>query len=478
MFSSLLRAASAPSRAVSRSLTRSFKPLSASRNISCASQHPVFSALKTANQTWSSKARLFSHSATRRTPVAATEPPPKSAADALPVLPTKGVGIWLMISSTLVFTIIVVGGITRLTESGLSITEWKPVTGSIPPLSKADWEEEFDKYKQSPEFKMLNHSITIEDFKRIFFWEWSHRFLGRFTGLVFVVPLAYFIAKKRISRSLAWKLSAASALFAAQGAMGWYMVKSGLDEELIRDTPSNHPRVSHYRLAAHLCLAFILYASMFSTGISTIKEYKFATGGLWNGQDYNAFKAAAQSSFARGMRWQTRAAFALVFLTAMSGAFVAGLDAGLVYNEWPFMGEKIHPPRDELFDKRYAREADKSDLFWRNMLENPVTVQFNHRMLAYVTYAGTALLYLQSRRRAVAFPPAARHAIQMAFLMANVQVLLGITTLINMVPTPLAASHQAGSVLLLTAMIHALVAFRRPGAAAQAWRIALKQTKA
>ena len=165
----------------------------------------------------------------------------------------------------------------------------------------------------------MNHAITLQEFKRIFFWEWSHRFLGRFAGLVFVLPLAYFTVRKRISRSLAWKLGGLSALFGAQGVMGWYMVKSGLDEEMIRDTPSAIPRVSQYRLAAHLGLAFVLYVAMFATGMATIKDYKYATGGQWNGQTYAEFKTAVTSGFSRRMLFQTRFLAAMVFLTAMSG---------------------------------------------------------------------------------------------------------------------------------------------------------------
>ncbi len=164
----------------------------------------------------------------------------------------------------------------------------------------------------------LNHSITLEEFKRIFFWEWSHRFLGRFVGMVFVLPLAYFIVRKKISKNLAWKLSGLSALFAAQGLMGWYMVKSGLDEQLL-ETPGAVPRVSQYRLAAHLGLAFILYVAMFSTGLATIKDYKFATSGLWNGQTLKDFQKVLQSPLSRKLLMQSRILFGMVFLTAMSG---------------------------------------------------------------------------------------------------------------------------------------------------------------
>ncbi|KAK0468015.1 electron transfer protein 1 [Desarmillaria tabescens] len=381
----------------------------------------------------------------------APPPPPRDApseANEMPILPPKSVGIWLMISSSLVLTIVVVGGVTRLTESGLSITEWNPITGMIPPLSANEWEIEFTKYKATPEFHLLNHSITIEEFKRIFYMEWAHRALGRIAGLVFVGPLAYFAFKRKISRSLAVKLSGIAALFAAQGLLGWYMVKSGLDQSLM-ETPGAVPRD----------WPLVLYAGMFSTAMSTIKEFKFAQGALWH---------ALASPAMKRLHLQTRVLAGLVFLTALSGAFVAGLDAGLLYNEFPLMGGRIAPPSDELFNRDYCKSPDGSDLWWRNILENPTTVQFDHRVLAITTYFGIGWLWLRSRRRSI--PAVTRRAITAAFGMANVQALLGITTLWYLVPIPLAASHQAGSVLLLSAMIHALLTFKKPGAAAQAWK--------
>ncbi|KAK0191300.1 cytochrome oxidase assembly [Armillaria mellea] len=379
-------------------------------------------------------------------------------ADALPILPPKSVGTWLMISSSLVLTIVVVGGVTRLTESGLSITEWNPITGMIPPLSASDWDAEFTKYKATPEFHLLNHSITVDEFKRIFYMEWAHRALGRVAGLVFVGPLAYFAVRRRISRALAVRLGGIAALFAAQGLLGWYMVKSGLDQSLM-DTPGAVPRVSQYRLAAHLGLALVLYAGMFSTAMSTIKEFKFAHEGC----------VALASPAMKRLHLQTRVLAALVFLTALSGAFVAGLDAGLLYNEFPLMGGRIAPPADELFNPDYCKSPDRSDLWWRNILENPTTVQFDHRVLAITTYFGIGWLWIRSQRPTI--PAATRRAIAAAFGMANIQALLGITTLWYLVPIPLAASHQAGSVLLLSAMIHALLTFKKPGAAAQAWHL-------
>ncbi|KAF5393665.1 hypothetical protein D9757_000299 [Collybiopsis confluens] len=391
-----------------------------------------------------------------------------NAEEALPVLPSKSVGAWLMASSTLVLAIIVVGGITRLTESGLSITEWKPVTGLIPPLSPAQWEEEFERYKATPEFKLMNHSFQLEDFKRIFYMEWGHRVLGRLIGVAFVGPLIYFAVKKRISKPLAVRLSTLALLIGAQGGLGWYMVKSGLDDALM-DTPGAVPRVSQYRLAAHLGMALLLYAGMFSSGLAILKEWKYATGSKWNGLTTSAFTEALKSPAVLRFKLRAWGLTGLIFLTALSGAFVAGLDAGLLYNEFPLMGGRLTPPREELMSPAYAKRADGSDK-WRNIFENPTTVQFDHRVLAMASYLSTALLFLRARSMRAALPPATRTAATFAFGMVNVQLFLGITTLLHLVPTPLAVAHQAGSVLVLSAMLHVLLTLRRPGATAKAWR--------
>ncbi|KAG6903315.1 hypothetical protein C0995_013068 [Termitomyces sp. Mi166 len=405
----------------------------------------------------------------------ATSTPP--AAD-LPVLAPRSVGMWLMMSSTLVFAIVVVGGVTRLTESGLSITEWRPITGVLPPLSEAEWEAEFEKYKKTPEFKMLNSGATLSDFKFIFFMEWSHRLLGRLLGVAFVGPLIYFGLRRKISRSQFAQLLGLGTLIGAQGALGWYMVQSGLDEALMEE-PGAVPRVSQYRLAAHLGLALALYAGMFSTGLGIIKDWKFSRGGQWSGSNIGKAVRGLAKPRVKMFKRQAWALTGLVFLTALSGAFVAGLDAGLVYNEFPLMGGRVVPPADELFAPSYAKNADKSDLWWRNIFENPTTVQFDHRVLATTTYVSTLLLWASSRRSALrtALPPLTRTAMTAAFAMANAQLLLGISTLLYLVPVPLAAAHQAGSVMLLSAMLHVLVTLRRPGLAANMWRQALAGTK-
>ncbi|KAF7331880.1 Electron transfer protein 1 [Mycena kentingensis (nom. inval.)] len=387
------------------------------------------------------------------------EPPPSSA-----------VGIWLMVSSVLVLVVVVVGGITRLTESGLSITEWKPITGVIPPMSQEAWEAEFDKYKATPEFKMLNSGMNLEDFKRIFYMEWGHRVLGRLIGLVFVGPLAYFAITKKISKPKLLHLGGLGLLIVAQGALGWYMVRSGLEESLL-DTPGAVPRVSHYRLAAHLSLAFALYLGMFSTGMAMIKDVRFVRTGLASGVSLASFDAAMNNPIVKRFKTASWVLTGLVLLTALSGVFVAGLDAGLIYNEWPLMGDGLVPPSAELFSPVYTQNTEKTDL-WRNIFDNPTLVQFDHRMLATTTYAGVVALFAQAMRPAwrAAIPPLALTSIRGAFAMANIQVLLGISTLIYMVPVPLAAAHQGGSILLLSAMLQLLISLRRPGAAARAWR--------
>ncbi|KAJ6539046.1 cytochrome oxidase assembly protein-domain-containing protein [Mycena capillaripes] len=384
--------------------------------------------------------------------------------------PAPAVGVWLLISSVLVLVVVIVGGVTRLTESGLSITEWRPITGIMPPLSAEAWDEEFSKYKATPEFKMMNHSSSLDDFKRIYYMEWSHRILGRLVGLVFVAPLAYFTITKKISTPLAVKLGGLGLLIGAQGALGWYMVQSGMEDSLL-ETPGAVPRVSHYRLAAHLALAFALYTGMFSTGMAIIKDWRFARTGLASGLPLNSFASAMSHPIGRRFKSYSWVLTGLVLLTALSGVFVAGLDAGLVYNEWPLMGGRIAPPADELFSPAYTKNESKSDL-WRNIFENPTTVQFDHRVLATTTYTGMALLFAQTFRPAwrAMLPPLAVMSARAAFAMANVQVLLGISTLIYLVPVPLAAAHQGGSILLLSAMLQLLIAMRRPSAAARAWR--------
>ncbi|GBE79173.1 Electron transfer protein 1, mitochondrial [Sparassis crispa] len=398
----------------------------------------------------------------------------------LPVLSPPSVAGWLLFSSALVFAVIVVGGVTRLTESGLSITEWRPITGILPPLSQAQWDEEFEKYKATPEFKLLNHSITVNEFKNIFYMEWGHRILGRVIGVAFVMPLVYFVARKKLTATLPIQLTGMAILIGLQGVLGWYMVKSGLEDSLM-ETPGAVPRVSQYRLAAHLGTALVLYAGMFGSGLSALYDWRYSKTGTWSGLkgEGTQWQAVLENPQIRRFMRYSKALTALVFLTALSGAFVAGLDAGLLYNEFPLMGGRIAPPQDELFSREYAKAPDGSDLWWRNIFENPTTVQFNHRCLAITTYAATYWMYHMTSKPALraVLPPLARRMVIAAWAMANVQVLLGISTLLYLVPVPLAAAHQAGSVMLLTTMLQVLVSLRKPGMAAKLWRQALQAQK-
>lgn len=376
-----------------------------------------------------------------------------------PVNTWAPVGYWLIISSGLVFGIVVLGGLTRLTESGLSITEWKPVTGSIPPLTQAEWEEEFTKYKDSPEFKLLNSNITLSEFKFIFFMEWSHRLWGRAIGLFVVLPAAYFIFTKKVTPHVTGRIGLIAGLLGLQGFIGWWMVKSGLDNKFLEEKGS-HPRVSQYRLATHLFAAFLLYTAMLFTGLDIIRESKWIKS-----------PAAAVSEIKKldnpiikRYRSLSRGLLGVVFLTAMSGAFVAGLDAGMIYNSFPYMGETIVPDKSELFDPSYNKQNPDSSwsLFWRNMLENPTTVQFNHRVLAVSTFCLITAFHLYSHRMRPFLPRSAYRANTAVMGLVSLQVLLGITTLIYVVPTPLAAAHQAGALALLTGVIFMCARLRQP----------------
>ncbi|TGJ83535.1 hypothetical protein E0Z10_g5242 [Xylaria hypoxylon] len=359
---------------------------------------------------------------------------------------SKPVAYWLLGSAASVFGIVVFGGLTRLTESGLSITEWKPVTGSLPPLSQQHWESEFDKYRASPEFKMLNSHMDLAEFKKIYFMEWTHRLWGRLIGLSFVLPTAYFIARRRVSVPTAWTLVGISGLIGFQGFIGWWMVKSGLKDDLF--APGSHPRVSQYRLTAHLATAFVCYSWMLLAGLSILRTRRLLASPAASMKLVEALKHPAMVPFRRSVAALT----ALVFTTVLSGALVAGLDAGLIYNEFPKMGLGLTPPSSELWDKFYSRKEDGSDLWWRNMLENPSLVQLDHRILATTTFCSILALFVYARRGRIAavLPKDAHKGITGVVHLVCLQAALGISTLIYMVPIPLAAAHQAGALALLT----------------------------
>ncbi|KAK4462749.1 cytochrome oxidase assembly protein-domain-containing protein [Cladorrhinum samala] len=358
----------------------------------------------------------------------------------------KSVGYWLIGSAVSVFGIVIFGGLTRLTESGLSITEWRPVTGSLPPMSTADWESEFEKYRASPEYKLLNPHMDLDEFKKIYFMEWTHRLWGRFIGLSFVLPTVYFIARRKVTARMATTLVGISALIGFQGFIGWWMVKSGLKDDLF--APGSHPRVSQYRLTAHLATAFACYSWMLLAGLSVFRANKALRDPEAAAKAFAALKSPTLKVLRRSVLFLT----ALIFTTVLSGALVAGLDAGLIYNEFPKMGTGYMPPKSELMDKFYSRKEDASDLVWRNMLENPSMVQLDHRVLATTTFTAVMALFAYSRtgRIRAAMPENVRKGVMGLVHLASLQVILGISTLIYMVPIHLAATHQAGALALLT----------------------------
>ncbi|PBP20219.1 cytochrome c oxidase assembly protein [Diplocarpon rosae] len=373
-----------------------------------------------------------------------------------PETSSNAAGYWLLASAGSVFGIVVFGGLTRLTESGLSITEWRPVTGSLPPLSQADWDSEFSKYRASPEFKLLNPHMTLAEFKKIYFMEWGHRLWGRFVGLSFVLPAVYFVSRRRVSAPMALRLLGISSLIAGQGALGWYMVKSGLKDDLF--APGSHPRVSQYRLTAHLGTAFVCFTTMLWNGLSILRTNAILSQTAHPQSAARVHKQLKHllSPALSPFRKSVAGLAILVFTTALSGGLVAGLDAGMIYNEFPRMGSGLHPPKSELLDPFYSRKEDQRDLVWRNMLENPSTVQLDHRALATTTFTAVLGLWGYSRlRKSVrqALPTSARRGMAAVLGLVCMQAALGISTLIYLVPVPLAAAHQAGSLALLTGVL-------------------------
>lgn len=334
--------------------------------------------------------------------------------------------------------------------SSLSITEWRPVTGSLPPMNHDDWESEFTKYRSSPEFALLNSSMTLDEFKQIYWMEWTHRLWGRVIGVTFLLPTVYFIARRRVTPSMAWKLTGICAMIGFQGFIGWWMVKSGLKDDLF--APGSHPRVSQYRLTAHLGAAFAVYVSMILTGLGILKEHRMLADPAKAAEKISKLKHPAMRVF----RGSVVSLALLVFVTAMSGALVAGLDAGLIYNEFPYMGLGLTPPKKELFDPFYSHVPDHSDLWWRNMLENPSLVQLDHRILATTTFAAVMAFFAYTRYSSAVrtkIPRDAQKGVMGMVHLVWMQAALGISTLIYMVPTWLAAAHQAGALALLTGAV-------------------------
>ncbi|OJJ30482.1 hypothetical protein ASPWEDRAFT_121122 [Aspergillus wentii DTO 134E9] len=388
----------------------------------------------------------FQRSAFSSTVAKAAEDGTVKAKSSFPKVSDKKVAYWLLGSAVSVFGIVIFGGLTRLTESGLSITEWRPVTGSLPPMNQADWEVEFEKYRASPEFQLLNPHMTLSEFKSIFYMEWIHRLWGRFVGLSFVFPAIYFVARKQVSKPMTWRLAGIAGLIGFQGFLGWWMVKSGLKDDLF--APGSHPRVSQYRLTAHLGAAFVCYVAMLWNGLAILRSHRLLADSDAGIKLLDSLRNPKLKLFRRSVAGLGL----LVFTTVISGALVAGLDAGLIYNEFPYMGNGFAPPKSELFDERYSRHEDRSDLWWRNMLENPSLVQLDHRIMAMTTFTSIMALWAYSRSPAMKklLPPNVKKGLHGVVSFAFMQVGLGITTLYYLVPIPLASAHQAGSLFLLT----------------------------
>lgn len=327
------------------------------------------------------------------------------------------------------------------------------MTGTLPPFSAQDWDIEFTKYKASPEFQKLNPNMTLSEFKKIFWMEWSHRQVGRAIGLGVLLPSIYFIARRRVSAAMARNISIINGLIGLQGFVGWWMVKSGLKDDLFAS--GAHPRVSQYRLATHLSLAFTVYSTMLWNSLHILKENELLKRGSPQSAQ-NLLQKLASPALGR-FRRSALAVSALIFVTVMSGALVAGLDAGLIYNEFPYMGLGLTPPSSELWSSFYSRlPAPHPDLWWRNLLENPSLVQLDHRILATSTFVAVHALFAYSRFAPAVFnalPRSAKLALNASLSLVWVQVVLGISTLLYLVPIPLAAAHQAGSLALLTSMV-------------------------
>ncbi|EDO16769.1 hypothetical protein Kpol_526p22 [Vanderwaltozyma polyspora DSM 70294] len=370
---------------------------------------------------------------------------------------SKSVAYWLMGTSGLVFGIVILGGLTRLTESGLSIVEWKPVTGAIPPWTQEEWEAEFEKYKSSPEFQQLNSHIDLDDFKFIFFMEWFHRLWGRAIGAVFILPAIYFAVSKKASPHANKRIFGLTCLLGLQGVIGWWMVYSGLDQQQL-DARKSKPTVSQYRLTTHLGAAFLLYMGMIWTGFNILRENKWVR----NPKEAMSIFKQLDGSPAGKIRKAAILVLAFTFFTAMSGGMVAGLDAGLIYNSFPKMGEHWVPNSRELMDPSYARTEDKSDLWWRNLLENPTTVQLVHRILGCSAFLAVFGLHMMCSKNKTAIPKNANTMVHAMMGLVTLQVALGISTIIYIVPIPLAAAHQAGALALFTSSILFAAQLRKP----------------
>jgi cytochrome c oxidase assembly protein subunit 15 len=325
---------------------------------------------------------------------------------------STAVAIWLWGLAALVLLMVVVGGVTRLTESGLSITQWKPVTGVLPPLSEAEWRAEFESYKQIPQYAAIFPTMDLAGFKFIYFWEWVHRLLGRLIGVAMVLPLAYFWLRRSLPRGFKAKLLGVLALGALQGAVGWWMVKSGLTDRI---------EVAQERLAIHLVLAAVTFAALVWLAVSVARRKPELSGGG-----------------VAVLRWLTLGTVFTLILQIGLGALVAGLRAGRAYNSWPLIEGAFIPPLDDLA---------MLEPVWRNLVDNVLTVQFQHRMVAYVL-VGLALIQMPLAALVAGGGRAFRRSVVLAGLVC-VQVAIGIVTLLLAVPLWAGLLHQAVAMMVL-----------------------------
>lgn len=333
----------------------------------------------------------------------------------------KKVIYWLLIGCILIFIMVVVGGITRLTHSGLSISNYKLISGTIPPIGDAEWQEAFELYQQYPEYQKLNNHFSLQDFKDIYFWEWLHRVIGRFIGLVFFLPFVYFLITKQLTKPTIKKAIILLIMGGFQGFLGWYMVKSGLVD---------NPDVSHYRLSAHLTTAFLTFAFTFWVALDLIFPYK---------KEVNV-----------KLRNLIRVALVLLIIQIIYGAFVAGLDAGFIHNHWPLMneGKFIH---ETVF-------IEQNPLY-RNFIEGKSGVQFAHRIIAYLVVISIGLIWIKSKGLLLTIFQ--KKGINSLILLVTLQFILGVSTLILHVPVWLGVSHQVGAFFLLSAMTFTLHRFSK-----------------
>jgi heme a synthase len=330
------------------------------------------------------------------------------------------VAVWLLVCCVLIFAMVVLGGVTRLTGSGLSMVEWDPIFGVVPPLNEQEWQRVFEQYRASPEYQKVNLHMEVDDFKSIYWFEFTHRLLGRAIGTVFLLPFLFFLWRGWLRRPLVPKLVAMFVLGGLQGALGWYMVASGLVD---------NPHVSQYRLTAHLLMAFLIYGFIFWVALD-----------LLEGRKERETKGSPHRLY-RGTGWF----LSLLVVTIGSGGLVAGLKAGYAYSTFPLMDGHLVPKAIFLLEPR-----------WRNFFENIATVQFDHRLLATLVCVSAIALWFHARR----LPAPLRLRSHLLLLMMGVQVALGISTLLLHVPIALASLHQAGALVLFTVTLYLLHGIR------------------